>query len=229
MSIVAHVATRHRCDCCSTEAKADVFCCLGRKGTWATADTDAAAARAVAALAAAMPRIPTPAWQQLLVAGPDSDISAAEGEGPSSRSADSEVGPHSDRVELARTSNARRIGISKAAAVRVGQPWHGFLSKISGTSATCCWLRCIGPPHPTSHYLYASHVPQLQQLLVRLLPAVLALLRPTLQRSSAGSGDFLSPSGAEAWMCTYLPLSEAWLSSAHQLSSAQLNSSARAA
>jgi hypothetical protein len=39
-------------------------------------------------------------------------------------------------------------------------------------------------------------VPQVQQLLVRLLPAVLTLLRPTLQQSAAGSGDFLSPSGA---------------------------------
>ena len=48
-----------------------------------------------------------------------------------------------------------------------------------------------------SPLVYASHLLQVQQLLVRLLPAMLALLRPTLQHSTAGSGDFLSPSGTE--------------------------------
>jgi hypothetical protein len=73
-------------------------------------------------------------------------------------------------------------------------------------------LQQTAPTMCTSQASNASHLPQVQQLLVRLLPAVLVLLRPTLQQNSLGAGDFLSPSGAQGWMCTYLPLSEAFLS-----------------
>ena len=107
--------------------------------------------------------------------------------------------------------------------MHVGQPWHGYLSKTSAISATCCWLRWTARPHPPSHHLYASHLPQVQQLLVRLLPAVLALLRPTLQQSTPGSGDFLSPSGAYGLDAQIPAVSEAFRSSAHQLSSCSLS------
>ena len=144
-----------------------------------------------------MPRIPTPAWQQPLVAEPDSDVSAAEGEGPSSRTADSEVGPYSGHVET-------------YAGIDCPSHWDQQ-SRCRACWATLAWLSVQNwrnichmllvevdwTTTPTSHHLYASHLPQVQQLLVRLLPAVLALLRPTLQQSTAGSGDFLSPSGTE--------------------------------
>jgi hypothetical protein len=96
------LATPHCCHRPSTaETVAEHTCCLEGKGTWATPDTDAAAARAIAALAAAMPRMPTPAWQQPLVAGRqhDAESSAAAGDKPFSRTADAQVKVHSGHME----------------------------------------------------------------------------------------------------------------------------------